>query len=211
MTFHTVPTTSIPSLIGIYGHARSGKDTVKDFIVNNFKNHYAMAFADPLKEAAAAAFGIPLDHFYDSESKEEINESWQVSPRAIAQFLGTEMFRETVAKLLPVIDNNFWIQRAHMRLTNAFVPEDEGEFTLEDTVVISDVRFQNEYDYIINSGGIIIHLTRPGANGNIGISNHASEQSINLHSIERTYTCDNIGTISELHRKIANIVVSLKY
>ena len=207
----TQTTSALPNLIGIYGHARSGKDTVKDFIIDNFKDHYSISFADPLKEAASAAFGIPLDHFYSDELKEEVNPNWGVSPRMIAQFMGTEMFRNTVGNLVPMASTNFWIHRATLRLTNQYLPDDEGEFSPTDTVVIPDVRFQNEYDFIIQSGGIIIHLTRDGANGNIGIPGHSSEQTINLHTPERTFKCENNLSISELHRKIANIIVSLKY
>ena len=61
---------------------------------------------------AAVAFGIPLDWFYQDDLKEEPHPNWGVSPRAIAQFMGTEMFRDTVAKLLPSVENDFWIKRA---------------------------------------------------------------------------------------------------
>lgn len=203
--------TTLPKLIGIHGNARSGKDTVKDFIIENFTNHYSISFADPLKEAASIAFGIPLDWFYSDDLKEQPHPNWDVSPRSVAQFLGTEMFRETIWKLLPEVANDFWVRRAILRLTNQYLPEDEGEFTTDDTVVIPDVRFQNEYDWVISTGGIIIHLTRPGADGTVGIPGHASESSINLHCKERTYSCENNGTLSELHRKIANLIVSLKY
>lgn len=203
--------TSGVSLIGIHGKAGSGKDTVKDFLIESFARHYSISFADPLKEAAAIAFGIPLDWFYSRDLKEEKHPNWNLSPRVIAQFMGTEMFRETVAKILPGIESDFWVERAALRLNNEYVPDDEGSFESGDTVIIPDVRFQNEYDWIIANKGIVIHLTRPGADGNIGIPNHASESDINLHDKERTYVCDNSGTISELQRKIANLIVSLKY
>lgn len=203
--------TSGISLIGIYGHARAGKDTAKDFICDNFKNHYFTSFADSLKESAAAAFGIPSSHFYSEDTKEMTNPYWGVSPRQIAQFLGTEMFRDTISKLLPDIGNDFWIRRTLLRLNNDYVPDTEGEFEYGDTVVIPDVRFQNEYDFIIENGGIIIHLTRPGADGNIGIPNHPSESSLDLHTKERTYTCVNDSSLQDLHLKLANIIVSLRY
>jgi hypothetical protein len=199
------------SLIGITGHAGSGKDTVKEFLIETYARHYTISFADPLKEAASAAFGIPLDWFYERHLKEEPHPNWDVSPRAIAQFMGTEMFRETLWKLLPQVESDFWIHRASLRLNNQYVPVDEGEFESGDTVVIPDVRFQNEYDWIIRNKGIIIHLTRAGADGTVGIPGHASETKLNMHCKERTYQCENNGTISELHRKIANLIVSLKY
>jgi hypothetical protein len=201
----------LPKLIGIYGHARSGKDTVTTFLTETYKGYYSIAFADPLKEAAAVAFGIPLDWFYSDELKDTEHPNWDLTPRQITQFMGTEMFRDTLPRLIEGVGNNFWVNRAILRLTNSYVPEDEGSFELTDTVVISDVRFQNEYDFIIKNNGIIIHLTRPGADGNIGISGHSSESQLTLHDNERTYEVTNDSTIPELHRKIANIIVSLEY
>lgn len=168
------PLTSGVSLIGITGHAGAGKDTVAEFLLATYANHYRYAFADPLKEAAAVAFGIPLQWFNSTSLKEVPHPNWNISPRKIAQFFGTELFRERIYQLLPSIESDFWVQRMIIRLNNQYVPEDEGTLGAGDTVVIPDVRFQNEYDWIISQGGIIIHLTRPGADGNIGIPGHAS-------------------------------------
>ena len=194
-------------LIGLYGHAGSGKDTVADLLTDTYKNHYSHAFADPLKAACSVAFGIPVDDFHNQEKKEELNPNWSMTPRTIAQFMGTEIFRDEVSKIVG-IGEDFWIKRMFLRLNNDFIPDDEAAYEEGDTVVISDVRFQNEYDWIVGNNGVIIHLTRPGADGNIGIPGHASEQKLNLHSNERTYSCKNDGTISDLHRNIANIIVS---
>ena len=84
-------------LIGIHGHAGVGKDTVADYL-GRYQNVYKEAFADPLKRACAAAFGVPLEWFYDRELKEQ-KLFWGVTPRQTAQFVGTEMFRETIHKL----------------------------------------------------------------------------------------------------------------
>jgi hypothetical protein len=201
----------LPNLIGIHGHARAGKDTVKDFLISTYSDHYSISFADPLKEAASVAFGIPLEWFYQDSLKEIDHPNWSTSPRKIAQFMGTEMFRDTIHKLVPSVGDDFWVTRLALRITNRYVPEGEGHFDTDDTVVIPDVRFQNEYDWIIENGGIIIHLTRPGADGNIGIPGHASESSLNLHNIERTYECVNDSTLPSLYKKIADIIISLKY
>jgi hypothetical protein len=199
------------NLIGITGHAGAGKDTIKDFLLSTYKNHYSLSFAEPLKAAASAAFGIPLEAFSDPETKELNSEFWNVSPRSIAQFMGTEMFRDTVGKLIPEVGSNFWIKRAARRLNNIYVPEEEGEFSEGDTVVIPDVRFQNEYDFIIANGGIVIHVTRQGATGSVGLTGHASEAGFNMHNKERTYLCENNGTLGNLHKAVANIIIATKY
>ena len=42
--------------------------------------------------------------------------------------------------------------------------------------IITDCRFKDEVDWILSNQGIIIHLTRPGADGTVGISQHSSEK-----------------------------------
>jgi len=189
-------------LIGICGHAGSGKDTVGFYLKEKHDNTYKLAFADPLKEAAAQMFGVAVDVFYDSE-KEVRNDFWGVSPRQMAQFFGTEMVRETIPKLLPEVGSNFWVRRMVQRLTGAeyTVPYDS-----DDVVVITDVRFQNEYDWIVSQGGIIIHLTRTGADGTVGIPGHASEAGIDFHHEHVTYTLDNNSTLEKLYEDVDDTI-----
>jgi hypothetical protein len=137
-------------LIGIYGRAGSGKDTIAEYLYTHFKNVYSKAFAEPLKAAAAIAFGIDPDIFNNRAFKEQTNPFWGVSPRQIAQFFGTEMFRDTAPKLLGVeMGTNFWIHRLEGQLNGDLYTYEEGEYCDGDTVVIPDVRFQNEYDWIM--------------------------------------------------------------
>ena len=191
--------TSGVKLIGIHGKAGAGKDTIAEYLIETYKNYYLQPLAEPLKEAAAIAFGIPEDFFHNRDLKEVKNERWGKSPREIAQYLGTEMFRQHFGP-------DFWIQRALVRINNLYVPEEEGEYQEGDTVVIPDIRFQNEYEFIKANGGVMIHVTRPGVSS-VGILNHASEQGINFSGGE-IYEVINDSTISELHRKIANIIIS---
>lgn len=198
-----IPTavTSGVKLIGIHGKAGVGKNTVSDFLCGSYKGYYEEAFADPLKQTAAVAFGIPITYFLDRDLKETPHPYWNKSPREILQSLGTEMFRN-------YLGSDFWIRRMAGRVNNDLLPEDVGAYDEQDTVVIPDVRFQNEYDWIIANDGHIIHLTRPDIS-QVGIPGHSSESDINLHNLERTFTCDNDGTIAQLQRKIANYIISI--
>lgn len=194
-------------LIGICGHASAGKDTVGDYLNQTRDNTYKLSFADSLKEAAAAMFGIPVMEFYNPKYKESPNNFWGISPRQIAQFFGTELVRENLGRLLPDVAENFWITRMVNRITGE---GDQPEYTEDDVVIIPDVRFQNEYDWVISQGGIIIHLTRDGANGRVGIPGHASEAEINFTSPERTYMLDNNSTKEVLHEKVDKLITHAK-
>ena len=195
-------------LIAISGAAGSGKDTVCNFLCDTYKDYYYEPFAYGLKQAAAAAFGIPEEAFHDRDKKEIPDPFWQVSPRKIAQFFGTEMFRQTIKNLIPHVQENFWVERMYGRLNGHLVPDDVGAYEPGDTVVIPDLRFQNEYEFLIANKAIILHLTRPGADGTVGIPNHPSEAGINFHTKENFYEIINDGTIAELHRKVANIITA---
>ena len=199
--------TSGVKLIGIHGHAGAGKDTVADYLCESYYHTYAESFASPLKDAAASAFGVSRHMFDTQDGKATVLPFWNVSPRQIAQFMGTEMFRETLAKLMPDIGSDFWVKRMAGLLSNS-LPDSQAVYNSEDVVVIPDVRFQNEYDFIVENNGIIIHLTRPGADGNIGIPGHASESSLNLHDQERTFPCVNDSDFTTLFDRIDSITLN---
>jgi len=190
-------------LIGICGAARSGKDTVGQYLHQKHDNTYKLAFAGPLKAAAAVMFGIPEMMFHDDDTKELPDSYWNVSPRQIAQFFGTEMVRETINKLIPTVGQDFWVYRMAHCLNGL---GEQVEYDADDVVVISDVRFQNEYDWIVAQGGIIIHLTRHGADGIVGISGHPSEAGISFTAPDNTYQLINNGTLEELYEEVDRVI-----
>lgn len=194
------------NLIAINGLAHSGKDTIAAYLTQKYLNTYTEHFADPLKEACARAFGIPLTDFQDPAIKELPNDFWQVSPREIAQFVGTEMFRDMAWKLIPGDMANFWVKRMAGLIQGHLTPDGAGTYEDGDTIVIPDLRFQNEYDFIIANDGIVIHLTREGADGTVGIPGHASEAGISFTSPDRTYRIDNNGTMEELYAEVEKIL-----
>lgn len=207
MTSKIIPLNSL-KLIGIYGHAGVGKDTVSAHLHSTYKNVYGESFAGPLKAACSEAFGIDLEDFTDPDVKNVTNDYWGISPRMIAQFVGTELFRTHVCRLTTGIsEGDFWITRLAGRLTGELNEYKNNPYTPGDCVVISDVRFQNEYDWIIANDGIVIHLTRPGFIGNVGITNHASESGIsNLHTPEATFHVSNDSTLEALYEKVEAII-----
>lgn len=193
-------------LIGVHGHAGVGKDTAVSYLNEKYEKVYGESFARPLKEAAAAAFGLPLWYFNDPDYKEKTESFWGASPRKMAQFVGTELFREHVGKLLdwPEGYDHFWIQRLEGRLTGALIPpESEGYYEPGDTIGISDVRFQDEADWILENGGWIIHIVRPTFEGAVGIPGHLSEAGITIPSTGGNYwIIHNDSTLEAFHTNL---------
>lgn len=143
------------SIIGLLGRKGHGKDTIADYLVQNY-NYSKFAFALSLKDIIKQLFDFNDDQLYGN-SKEEIDPRWGKSPRWIMQFLGTDVFRNTFGE-------DFWIKSLKYKIK---------DYNL---VVISDVRFQNEADFIKEIGGKIWKVER-NINNNI-YSNHESENNI---------------------------------
>jgi len=173
-------------LIGLSGAARSGKDTVGDYIVSEF-DFKRYAFADPLKRAASEMFGIPFEDFCNDDTKEVVNEFWGFSPRQMAQLLGTEGGRE-------LFRQDIWVKRAELELSLN---------QLHAGMVITDVRFPNEAQWIQDMGGTVIHIERPGADGIVGEASHASEAGFSDEL--KNHLVLNNGTLEELYTSVDQI------
>jgi hypothetical protein len=174
-------------VIGVAGVAGAGKDTVAMHLSQNH-SFSRLAFADPLKEVCSALYGIPLAKFHDRSEKEVVDPYWNKSPREIAQWVGTELIRQNLSQ-------DHWIKRMEYELQQK--PKNR--------ICVSDVRFQNEIEYLTQKpNGFIIHLIRPG----IGpINSHVSDQIDKLvYDPQWTYQVINDGSISDLLSRINEVM-----
>lgn len=148
-------------LIAFTGLPRSGKDTAADYLVREW-GYRRVAFADPLKEAAAILLGRPLAAMQGANGfdREAVLPEWGFSTRWFLQILGTECLRDQVRY-------DFWLMRA-ARTMQALVAAGETRF------VITDCRFENEAQFIRGHGGLIARIDRPGLDG----SEHVSDRPV---------------------------------
>jgi len=86
-------------------------------------------------------------------------------------------------------DQNFWIRHVSKYIDKTTVK-----------IVFTDVRFQNEADYVRKRGGIIVRIVRPG----IISGNHESE--LNQSEIAADIEIVNDGSIQDLYNKITAIL-----
>ena len=145
------------TIIGLVGNKGVGKDTVADYLVK--LNFHKIAFADVLKKSIKVLFNWS-DEELNGSNKEVIDETWNVAPREILQLLGTECLRDIIS---PKIDTSitfngvtrefsFHIKRLYLNMKKLL------ETT--DNIVISDIRFQDELDFVHFIGGIVIKVDR---------------------------------------------------
>lgn len=178
-------------LIGIAGKARSGKDTVADMLVEQGMVKYS--FAAPLKAGVRVMFGLTRDHT-DGDLKEDIVPWIGRSPRYLMQTIGTEYGRELVA-------TDIWLRCAERVIADA---EESGATGL----VIPDVRFDNEAEWLRGMGGLLVHLHRPDADkvqahrseagvspdwGDYTISNHAGLDALRRNTLDMLEYARNKG------------------
>lgn len=190
-------------LLGITGPAHTGKDTVALIWSELFADCFHMGFANPLKQAAAQKFGVTINHFHDPELKGKIDPFWGISYRSMVQWEGTEATRNTAHHILGEgAGDAFWILR-QVKDINEYVGYKNS------WVLIPDLRFQNEYDYIVRNGGNVIDLTGSPVRGDsisVGMANHASEKfGLNLHAERQTYKILNDGTHDQLVSKVREL------
>lgn len=156
-----------PILIGLAGRARSGKSTAADHLVrNHFFEHYA--FADPLRSGLMEIFNLDPDDFEGAKKEQPVDWLGR-SPRELMQSMGTEWARQ-------LVHPDVWVKIAEQNLNYL-------QNTLSSVVgfVVSDVRFENEADFIRQRGGTIIHIARPTAPA---VNPHASEAGVHVNPLD---------------------------
>lgn len=177
-------------VIGITGRKYAGKDTVANYLCGEH-GFVKLSFAAPLKETCKQLFGLTDDQV-NGNSKEVIDKRWNVSPRRIMQFVGTELYRNHMGELFPGMGRDFWIE--HMKYTIGELQKTNSHVK----VVISDVRFQNEIDFIHDSfNGEIWRVHRETED----VVEHESENNSVLLDVDIEIENDGDG-LKHLHENI---------
>lgn len=161
-----------PRLIGLIGKKRSGKDTFAAGLID--RGFTRFAFADALKDAALAldpiiVTGDPVHitpsnidtHGLPRLSAVVAARGWEDAKaipevRRTLQALGVAM-RDNVA-------DDVWVAGTMARAVDHPGP-----------AVITDVRFPNEAQAVVDAGGIIVRIIRPGI---VSDDTHVSETAL---------------------------------
>jgi hypothetical protein len=200
-------------VVGLSGYAGAGKDAVADILVRDY-GFTKMAFADPLKrmlrrldpiigfdlyegccaecadipEVTEVRFSDAAKFGFDDESLK--HSPWAEEVRRLWQRFGTEVFRAE--------DSDFWVNLAAGEL---------GE-TTADRVVFTDVRFENEAEWIywlredhVKEPEIRSSVWRVARPDNYPEDIHESEQMVGL--LDEEVTILNNGSLEELEEPVA--------
>ena len=176
-------------LIGLIGKARSGKDTVAQYLFEQY-GFTRLAYADPVKLAAQQIFGLSHNQTWDDKLKEVEIPYWGMTPRQMFQKLGTDATH-------PVFGRDVWMKRWFMAYD-----------VLKDTddIVVPDVRYDLELQGIRNLGGVLIRIERgEGLSGQEGA--HISENGI---TIDPDFVIHNNGSLHQLYDAVESILDAME-
>lgn len=188
-------------LVGMIGRKRTGKDTVAGVLATEFGFEKA-AFADPLREVVEAIDpivdyrtsyktgpGVIVPVRYSEAVRVRTYEGAKDAypeVRQVLQRLGTDGIRK--------LDTDFWVRIALGRIDARTTP-----------LVLTDVRFPNEAETIVDRGGWIVRVLRDGTKTD---GEHVSESA--LDDYPEDFTISNNGTLEELRgvvRTVAQAIV----
>ncbi len=196
-------------LIGLSGKARSGKDSVGEFLVEGLREYGVVkaAFADELKRQVAEHFDLSHEQLYGdlkevedkrykkplkcsdgmkSDKDELSNIYW--TPREIMQEYG---------QFMRTIDYNYWVKVLFKQLAIKGIH----------SAVITDCRHPNEVDFVVNRGGYHVRTYREGADV-IHNSNHISETALDNYKVVdfKVINNDSLEELKLKARELADLI-----
>lgn len=178
-------------LIGLTGRAGCGKDTIANFLMETH-GFVQIALADPLRDGLDAMFGITSEQVYRRDLKEEPIDWIGLSPRQLMQTLGTEWGRHHVAP-------DIWLRVAARRIEKYLQAKPCLHIA---GIVVSDIRFENEAEWLRSQGGSLWHIERAHKAHNV--ADHVSENGITRANSDIVIANDK--TIADLEEMVAEIL-----
>lgn len=169
-------------LIGLVGRKRSGKDTIAKFVTEMMEEFTIMSFADPLKQACKHAYYLRDSQLEDT--KDVVDVIWGMTPRDMMKSLGGKYFRNE--------DPGHWVKVMELRMAGI------------DHVIISDVRFENEAQFIRDNGGYLIHVSRDMESNN---DDHVTEKTTD--EIRCDYSINNNGSLVDLRVQLTGLLQNM--
>lgn len=202
LAIDAIETEVVLKTVGFSGKAGSGKDTSADIyratlqslinekirdgeaLATNYIIHRD-AFARVLKELCSVLSDTPVDLFNSPEGKQKQNIMMGMTNRKIAQIIGTECFRDT-------FDENIWV-RTVINNTMREILEQQMHFSkifevkprTMATLIVSDVRFENEANMFRALEGDLAMVINENQKIDESVDAHRSEQLFDLHPADK--------------------------
>lgn len=192
---------SSPIIIAFGAKARQGKGECAQFLYERYSqthNILLTSFAAALRNELRAevenlmeeldlyspqaalhvlcgVYGVPFDAYAKPEPLYPYGKQ-----RALLQAYGMSK---------RAIDQNHWVKKVSEQIARV----------QPDIVIIDDLRFQSEHDWVVGRGGVAVEVSRPGANLKGAVGQHISEHDLEGQRFQ--YQILNDGTLAQLHAR----------
>lgn len=224
---HRLPGLESTPLVGFVGLKRSGKDTAAQALVD--QGWTRMAFADPLKEMSMklrgvwvqVPAGVELDAVIPSVGGGLLGRGGGFAQyHYVVEALGMEQAKELIPDVRTLLQSlgtdcvrgtfggEAWVDLMKRQVRHGLA---DGK-----SIVLTDVRFDEEFDLVQLLGGVMIGIWRGDFDSlcdalddegeHEGVDTHVSETNV-YHLLDRCdYVVCNNGSIDELHRGVRGVL-----
>lgn len=187
--------------IAIIGKARSGKNTFANLLQMEFKkkyvdsNIYQLAFANSIKRIFSSYFPEADNNylFGPSELRSNIIDSKYVNDNGIPISYRDGII--AIGEMGRSLNANFWINKLNEEFNHISFQ------SLNNLVLITDVRRQNEFDYCKSNGYYIVNILRETQT-----SNHSTETDQETFRQLSDLVIDNTLPLSNLEYQAERII-----
>jgi hypothetical protein len=216
-------------LIGIIGLKRSGKDTLANYLIQNY-NFEKISAADPIKDISRILFPHWDESIIETNKKDEVEPITGIIPRELFKWIGTDIFQYSIYDKFPQLKEyipprNIWVnimEQKYKEITK------KGK-----NVIVPDIRFVHEAEFIVRNQGKLIYLDKFNINKTDKLdydlnelifnndylySNHKYNESKNPWSLEEylinrekwiDYNISNKNTIHDLYKECDKLIKNI--
>ena len=194
-------------IIGLSGIAGSGKDTVADYLVTNYR-FVKMSLADEIKRTAKCWYGFTDDQLWGpSELRNTYSPKYpDLMCRTVLQKLGTEVargiYKDTWVNILLDYYHKIISEPRYIYNNKTGLNLDECYHYNTKGVVIPDVRWPdgNEGLRIRKEGGKLLRVK--GRSGNVDTAHESESLQLLTHDSHFDFVITNDGLIQDTYAQV---------
>lgn len=148
---------SRPLIVALGGLKRSGKDTFAGILAAAASTHrltpHRIAFAEPLRRAATAAYDVPIAEFSDDQIKDVIHPAWGITRRQMLINVGEAMRG---------VDADHWTKLLVRSVDSFETAAASYTPTQRPLHIVTDLRRSNEAKALLDLGATLVLVVRDG-------------------------------------------------
>lgn len=207
-------------VIAFCGSKGAGKDTSANMVKEMFKGPIEhLAFAGHLKKVCSDVLGIDMKYFTDPALKEVELDTYVVLTKEnieailkafdVTDFTYDKNVRPHVGQVFDTPRQT--LQYVGTELLHPIDPLIHAKMTLknknpETLTLITDLRFQQEFDYLKNQQGLVaVYVANDKAEKFAGNDGHKSEKELQLFKHE-CVRLDNNGNLNDLRTNVSEFL-----